>query len=82
MNSSSEEWQSNLILYLKKVLQHTKTLMIQNYTKPLPKAFGTKNEEQFDLLVVLLPRIKKALQGHQPFNTLENTSFLQIIQVI
>jgi hypothetical protein len=47
-------------------------LMIQNYTKTTPKAFGTKNE-QFDLLVVLLPRIK-ALQVTNPLhNTLENT---------
>jgi DNA polymerase-1 len=56
-----------------------KTLMIQIIQKPL-KAFGTKNEEQFDLLVVLLPRIKEALQGHQSYNTRKHSHSYQIIQ--
>jgi DNA polymerase-1 len=51
------------------------------YKKPLPKAFGTKNEEQFDLFGSAIPEETSEETRHQYYNSLENTEHsYQIIQ--
>jgi DNA polymerase-1 len=51
------------------------------YKKPQPKAYGTKNEEQFDLFGSTIPDDDSEEVRHQYYNTLENTEHsYQIIQ--
>jgi DNA polymerase-1 len=51
------------------------------YKKPLPKAIGTKNEEQFDLFGSTQQDETTDETRHQYYNTLENTThFYQTIQ--
>lgn len=51
------------------------------YKKPLPKALGTKNEDQFDLFGSAIYDETSGETRHQFHNTLENTThFYQIIQ--
>ena len=51
------------------------------YKKPLPKSFGTKNEDQFDLFGSAISEDNTAETHHKYFNTLEDTPHsYQIIQ--
>jgi len=51
------------------------------YKKPLPKAFGTKNEDQFDLFGSAIPEETSEETRHQYYSSLENTEHsYQIIQ--
>jgi DNA polymerase-1 len=52
------------------------------YKKPLPKAFGTKSEEQFDLFgSAIAEESSETIHHHQYYNTLENTThFYQTVK--
>jgi uncharacterized protein YprB with RNaseH-like and TPR domain len=75
MNSSSEEWLSNLIPYLKKVLlTPLPPQTILNYKKT-----NSQNEDQFDLLAVT--HINETATTISSITHLENTTHsYQIIQ--
>jgi hypothetical protein len=73
MNSSSEEWLSNLIPYLKRVLLTTLLLpqTTKLYKKPQPK-----NDDQFDLFGSATKDNETATTHQQYYNILENTTHL------